>query len=123
MDILRPGGTFWRIAPRRRSDFGEPLPWMAELAGAATGPPARSDLGRRPIVVTCDGVVVHVEPAPGRRGTDRRIQEIAAALYALPTKNHPSHEPYRPGPGPGTTGGWGVPGQGGGWTDNGLSAS
>ncbi|KAA1423286.1 hypothetical protein FE697_006595 [Mumia zhuanghuii] len=127
MDILRPGGTFWRIARRRQTDFGDPLPWMAEFAGAAAGPPTRADLGRRPVVVTCDGVVMHVEPAPRRRETEHRIKEIAAALYALPwaagTENDPSHEPYRPGPGPGTTGGWGVPGQGGGWTDNGLSAS
>ncbi|TNC29837.1 hypothetical protein [Mumia zhuanghuii] len=103
MDILRAGGTFWRIARRRqRADPGEPLPWMPEFAGGAAGPPSPPELGWRPIVVTCDGVVMHVEPAPGRRETPRRIRDIAAALYALPwaasTADDPPHAPYRPRP-------------------------
>ncbi|TNC29838.1 hypothetical protein [Mumia zhuanghuii] len=118
MDILRPGGTFWRIARRRRSDFGQPLPWMPELAGGAAAPPTASEPGWRPIVVTRNGAVVRVEPAPGRRETPGRIKEIAAAVYALPstasTADDPSHAPYQPHPGPATTGGWGAPGQGNG---------
>ncbi|QMW67946.1 hypothetical protein H4N58_08915 [Mumia sp. ZJ1417] len=124
MDILRAGGTFWRIARRRRTDFGDPVPWMPEFAGAAAGPPAVAELGWRPIVVTCNGVVMHVEPAPGRRDTERRIKEIAKALYALPwgasTVDDPSHAPYRPRRSPGTRGGWGAPGQGAGHSDRGI---
>ncbi|WP_370619520.1 hypothetical protein [Mumia sp. Pv 4-285] len=115
MDILRPGGTLWRIARRQHADFGEPVPWMPEFAGASAVPPSDSDLGMRPIVVTCDGIVMHVEPAPRRRETDRRIKEIAAALYALPwaasTVDDPPHAPYRPGQG--GAAGWRTPGQAG----------
>ncbi|WP_262852964.1 hypothetical protein [Mumia quercus] len=117
MDILRPGGTFWRIARRRlRVDRGEPVPWMPELGGGVAAPAAAgSELGWRPIVVSRNGAVVHVERAPARREVPRRIKEIATAVYALPstasTADDPSHAPYKPAPGPATTGGWGVPGQ------------
>lgn len=84
---------------------------MPEFAGASAVPPSDSDLGMRPIVVTCDGIVMHVEPAPRRRETDRRIKEIAAALYALPwaasTVDDPPHAPYRPGQG--GAAGWRTP--------------
>lgn len=114
MDILRPGGTFWRIARHRFTpDDGEPAPWMSELAGAE----ARSgDLGRRPIVVTCDGVVMHVEPAPGRREVAGRIKALSDALYALPwaagTVDDPSHVPYDSSHLPSADGSWGLPGNG-----------
>jgi hypothetical protein len=112
MDILRAGGTFWRIARRRRpGDLVDPVPWMPEFAGDAAGPPAASALGRRPVVVTCNGVVMHVEPAPGRRDTERRLREIAAALYALPwavgTADDPDHTPYVPKPFVPREGTWG----------------
>ncbi|MBW9206093.1 hypothetical protein KV097_09065 [Mumia sp. zg.B17] len=104
MDILRAGGTFWRIRRRRCPEVGDAAPWMPEFAAGADAPPAASELGRRPIVVTCDGVVMHVEPAPGRRDTERRITEIAAALYALPwavgTADDPDHRPHGPVPRP-----------------------
>lgn len=102
MDMLRPGGTFWRIARRRRSDFGQPMPWMPELAGGAAAPPTGSELGWRPIVVARNGTVVHVEPAPRRSETPGRIKEIATAVYALPstasTADDPSHASCRPRP-------------------------
>lgn len=72
---------------------------MPEFSGGAAEPPTPSQLGWRPIVVTCDGVVMHVEPAPARRETPGRIKEIATALYALPwaasTTDDPPHAPYR----------------------------
>ncbi|MFD1826804.1 MULTISPECIES: hypothetical protein [Mumia] len=120
MDILRTGGTFWRIARRRRANVDDPVPWMPEFAGGVAEPPTSSELGRRPIVVTCNGVVMHVEPAPGRRDTERRIKEIAEALYALPwaasTADDPSHVPYGPRLSLGTTSAWGEPGRGPGYT-------
>ncbi|MBW9206070.1 hypothetical protein KV097_08930 [Mumia sp. zg.B17] len=113
MDILRPGGIMWRIARRRRGAAPDPLPWMPELAGEGVAP--TDEVGRRPLVVTRGGVVVHVEPAPGRATSKARIRELGDAVYALPltvsTSDDVSQAPYAPPPGPGTTGGWGHPGQ------------
>ncbi|MGH1562868.1 hypothetical protein [Mumia sp. DW29H23] len=100
MDILRAGGTFWRISRRRRPPYDDlVVPWMPALVDGAESPP--DHLGHRPIVVTCDGVVMHVEPAPaGRRETERRIKELAEGLYALPwaagTVDDPPRSPRDP---------------------------
>lgn len=93
MDILRAGGTFWTISRRMRTAHANPVPWMPELAGGADAPD--TILGHRPIVVTCNGVVMHVEPARGHRETGRRIKELAEALYALPWAAGTADDPSR----------------------------
>ncbi|MGH1562869.1 hypothetical protein [Mumia sp. DW29H23] len=115
MDLVTPGGSRWRVARPWRRTHSDSAPWAPELAG--TTPSPTGDLGRRPIVVWRDSTVIHAEPAPhGREAVAERIEALAAAIRAAAFSDEQGrdHRPYQPEPGPGTTGGWGAPGQGAG---------